>query len=103
MIEMLFINSLYIFGLYNAVSYELDVDRKPVSKELLWFVSYYLKGAPIWVKKPLFGCVACMASVHSWPYWLINDVNFLSLCLYIIYIFALSGLNAIVYEAIIDG
>lgn len=97
---VLILNSLYIFGFYYATDYTEDVDKEPSNdRESLWWVKYYLRDAPLWVQKPIFGCVICMASLHSWPYLLYNhELTILNAVTYIIYIFALSGLNAIVNE-----
>lgn len=98
---LLIFNSLYIFGFSTATDYGLDVDKQPDrnDREILWFVKWYLKNAPKWVQKPIFGCVVCMASVHSWPYLLFNhELTLLNAATYIIYIFALSGFNAIVND-----
>ena len=98
---LLIFNSLYIFGFYSATDYGLDVDKEPDpnDREMLWFIKWYLRNAPKWVQKPLFGCVMCMASVHSWIYLLFNpELTLLNGATYIIYIFALSGLNAIVND-----
>ena len=98
---LLIFNSLYIFGFSSATDYGLNVDNKPDpnDKELLWFIKWYLRNAPKWLQKPLFGCVVCMASVHSWIYLLFNpELTLLNGLTYIIYIFALSGFNAIVND-----
>jgi len=99
---LLAFNSLYIFGFHYSTDYALTVDKtpNPYDRELLWFVRWYLRNAPTWVQKPVFGCVACMASVHSWPFWLVNSVSLHTCVVYIIYTFALAGLNAIVNERI---
>lgn len=98
LLTILLFNCLYIFGFRNAVEYSLNVDKEPDVKdrELLWWFSWYLRGLPEIVKTPLFGCVVCMASVHSWMYWIFYDFNLYNGFMYIIYIFALSGLNYIV-------
>ena len=104
MIELLLLialNYLYIFGLDNSTEYGLTVDKEPDPKdrELLWWVRWGLRNAPLWLQKPIFGCVVCMASLHSWPYWIFNpDLTLHNLVTYIIYIFALSGINAIVND-----
>ncbi len=98
---LLILNCLYIFGFSNATQYGLDVDNKPDPKdrELLWWVKWGLRNAPLWVQKPVFGCVVCMASVHSWIYPVFNpELTILNGVTYIIYIFALSGLNALVND-----
>ena len=98
-ILLLIFNCLYIFGFHKATQYN-DVNGKadPNDREVLWWLRYYLRNAPNGLKKPLFGCVVCMASIHSWVFWVFNEFNLTSLCIYIIYIFALSGLNSFVND-----
>lgn len=98
---LLILNSLYIFGFSSATDYGLDVDKKPdpEDREILWFIGWHLRNAPKWIQNPICYCVVCMASVHSWPYILFNyELTFLNGATYIIYIFALSGFNAIVND-----
>ena len=102
---LLIFNYLYLFGIASATDYGLNVDNKqdPTDRDMLWFVTWYLRNAPMWVQKPLFGCVVCMASVHSWIYLLFNpELTLLNGAKYIIYIFDLSGLNAIVNDRLSD-
>ena len=98
-ILLLIFNCLYIFGFHKATQYN-DVNGKadPNDREVLWWLRYALRNAPNDLQKPLFGCVVCMASIHSWVYWVFNDFTLTSLCIYIIYIFALSGLNSFVND-----
>ena len=108
MIEILLLllfNSLYIFGFASATDYGETVDKTPDpdDRELLWWIRWYLRNAPKWIQKPVFGCVVCMASVHSWPFLLFNhELTLLNGATYIIYIFALSGFNAIVNDRLSD-
>ncbi len=108
MIEILLLlifNSLYIFGFSSATDYGLDVDKKPdpTDRELLWFIRWYLRKAPDYIQKPIFRCVICMGSLHSWPYLLFHhELTLLNGTTYIIYIFALSGFNAIVNDRLSD-
>lgn len=97
---LLIFNSLYIFGFATSTEYGETVDKTPDPKdrELLWWIRWGLRNAPLWVQKPIFGCVVCMASLHSWPYWIFTDLTLHSAITYIIYIFALSGINAIVND-----
>lgn len=100
---LLLFNSLYIFGFYSATDYGLTVDKTPDpnDREALWWVKWSLRNAPMWLQKPLFGCVVCMASVHSWVYLVFNpELTLINGVTYIIYIFALSGFNALVNERI---
>lgn len=98
---LLLFNSLYIFGFATATEYGETVELKPDpnDREILWWIRWRLRDAPKWVQKPVFGCVVCMASLHSWVYLIYNpDLTFINLVTYIIYIFALSGFNAIVND-----
>lgn len=102
---LLVFNSLYIFGFYSATDYGETVDKTPDPKdrEILWFIKWGLRNAPNYIQKPIFGCVVCMASVHSWMYWIFTpELTLHNLVTYIIYIFALSGFNAIVNDRLSD-
>jgi len=44
--------------------------------------------------EPVAGCITCMASLHSWPYLIAFGFDWL----YIIYVFALAGLNTALYN-----
>jgi len=102
---LLILNSLYIFGFSMATEYGLTVDKTPdpKDKELLWWIRWGLRNAPMWVQKPIFGCVVCMASLHSWVYPLFyHELTLTNLLTYIIYIFALSGFNAFVNGRLSD-
>ena len=98
---LLLFNSLYIFGFASATQYGETVDKTPDpnDKELLWFIRWHLRNAPKYIQKPIFGCVVCMASVHSWVYILFYpELTLLNVATYIIYIFALSGFNQLVND-----
>lgn len=101
---LLLFNSLYIIGLWNSTDYSIqeDVDGRKTYKEgeILGKLGYHTRNLPEWLYKPLLGCVMCMASIHSYPFWLINDFTLLNGCIWILYIFALSGLNLIIYERV---
>jgi len=98
---LLILNSLYIFGFANSTQYGLTVDKTPDDKELLWFIRWRLRNAPAWIKNPLFDCVICMASLHSFPYLIFyHDLTLTNGATYIIYIFALSGFNKFVHDRV---
>lgn len=104
-IALLILNSLYIFGFSNATYYQESIvyDDTIFDKEILWRIRYYLRKAPKWIKNPVFDCVVCMASLHSWPYLLFHhELTILNLGTYIIYIFALSGFNKFVNDRLSD-
>ena len=97
-IALLLFNSLYIIGLWNATDYSEDVDKRYKEGEILGYLGYITRNLHPYLRKPLLGCVICMASIHSYPFWLVNDFTLLNGCIGILYIFALSGLNLIIYE-----
>jgi len=97
---LLLFNCLYIFGFYNSTDYSVDVNKKYQEGEILGRLGYMTENIPQWLRKPLLGCVMCMASIHSFPFWMFNDFTLLNGGVYILYIFALSGLNALVYEGV---
>lgn len=98
LITLLIFNSLLIVGIYNAVDYDYDVDKKPTNKKILWWVSYYTRKFPKWTTNPIYGCILCMASFHSiYIYWFMYDFTIYNAVIYLFYIFALSGLNSLIY------
>lgn len=82
----LFINSFIILSIYNLVQPGM----------LLGWAEKYLKRLPKWVKNPLYDCPACMASIHSWPFFYTD----LELTFYPAYILALSGVNIFLHSII---
>jgi len=105
LLTLLIINALYILGLYNSTAFNTDVDSRydAPNSEILGFLGYYGEKLPQWLYKPLIGCIICMGSIHSFPFWFIYDFTLLNGFIWILYIFALSGLNLIIYERIIEG
>ena len=98
LLTLLIFNSLLIVGIYNATDYELDVDLKPTNKNILWWVKWYTRKLPFWFTDPLHGCIMCMASVHGfYLFWIFNSATLSNIPIYIIYTFALSGLNSLIY------
>jgi len=102
-------------GFYKAIQYEykyiqpnnnkghgkIDED----SKNILWMYKFYfLDNLPTFIAKPFGGCLVCMASIFSIiPYWSYARFDFTSgadWLIYILYIFALAGMNSIVYRII---
>lgn len=56
---------------------------------------------PEWIKKPLYDCPTCMASVHStYVYWYIYNGTEENWIRYLPYIFALSALNTLIMVVI---
>ena len=103
-LTLLLFNSLYIIGLWNSTDYSIETSVEGIERykegEILGKLGYHTRNLPSWLKKPLLDCVICMASIHSYPFWLINDFTLLNGCIWILYIFALSGLNLIIYERV---
>lgn len=110
--QILILNCLIIFGLFEAMYYKkvrvdwtldkVECDVKEVfemqDKMFLWFIPYNLRKIlpEFWIK-PIASCVICMASVHStYVYWFFYDFNLFNALVYILYVPALAGLNAIV-------
>lgn len=84
---ILLINALYIVGVYLA--FGNDMILEPVGNWLEERIPYNLT-------KPLFNCPTCMASLHSWVYWMFNDFTELSVVFYIIYIPALATVSTLI-------
>ena len=111
---LLLLNSLYIFGLYKVVWYNVVVENDAENfklpptvrnRELLWFIAFYGKK---WFgyefMKPICLCPSCMSSVHGSLFFLIAIITKFVVCatvihiivLWAVYILALCGLNYIV-------
>lgn len=107
--------SLFIIGVYNAFSYEYirKFEQSNVSTtsvnyetfardgdyryEIFGLLGHKMENWPLWIKKPLFSCVVCMASFHgTYLFWAIEShQNYFSYDIptYILFIVSLSGLN----------
>lgn len=97
MIELLIINSFACYGFWNAANY----DNETKEKGILWFIPYVFGCFPWWVRKPLYDCVSCMASIHStYFYFYYYDITADNLIQYPLYILALSGVNILLSETI---
>jgi len=84
---LLVINSLFIVGFHQS-THEGEINS---------WVSDLLDNAPEWVKKPLYACPTCMASIHSiYVYWYNYEFNLHNGLVYIIYVFGLSALNTLI-------
>ena len=87
MIQLLIINSLMCLGVFNSVNEGM-------------LLSFIKKGGdkflPTWLRKPIYDCPPCMASLWSWPYIIFN----FELTFYPGYIFALSGMNILLNSII---
>jgi len=93
---LLLLNLLVIVGFERVTRYGLDVNRKPMDKEALWFVRRYAKA---WLgkwSKPVCTCIVCMSSLHSvYIFWPVYGFEWYNLYLYAVYVLALAGLTAI--------
>lgn len=101
------LNAFVIIGFYLATQYETEKDyyentKRIKDKMILWFIGYYGdKYLPKLLRKPLYDCIPCMASIHSvYVYWLFMDWTLLNLYAYPIYILALSGITFFIYNLI---
>lgn len=86
-ILILILNALFIVG-FHQTTREGEINNWVDS--LLWKL-------PEWVKKPLYDCPTCCASVHStYIYWYNYDWNLNNILIYIVYVFALSALGTVI-------
>lgn len=84
LILLLILNALFIVG-FHQTTHDGEINS---------WVSNLLDNAPEWVKKPLYACPTCMASVHStYVYWYNYEPNIHNGLVYILYVFALSALG----------
>lgn len=81
MIEIVFIISLFIFGVYKIIN---DEDM------ILHFLVKYLEKLPIFLQSPLYKCITCMASFYTFIFWLFYDFNL------IVTMICVAGLNNII-------
>jgi hypothetical protein len=96
-------NSLFIVGMYRAYSY---TDNKIFGK-----IRFQLeKVLPIFLQKPMFACVWCMASLWSIPvYWFymlyFTDEFTMPLMIfqYLLYIPVVSTLSGIINDKLIES
>jgi hypothetical protein len=96
------ITSLFIIGLYNATSYELDKNGNPTEKNILWFVRYYVDkfiGEPI--GKPIILCPRCMASVWGVLFYfgVFQHYN-INILWCVVFISVVSALNSLIQRII---
>lgn len=102
------INSLIVHGFYHATTYDgYEADEaakkntvKPKDmdwKNFLWPVRYYGIRLPRYVRKPVFECPQCMASVHgALPFTgfiLIAGISPVYLATFPLYVLAVSFCN----------
>lgn len=110
------INVFTILGFYEATLYdtrrqgydiagnETDsptpyrVDFIIENKNILSWLKLGTENWPYWIKKPLYDCTTCMASLHSvyvyWPVIYFTDISFVSaIYIYAIYILLTAGIS----------
>jgi len=92
--------SLFIIGLYNSTSYELNSKGEATEKNVLWFIRFYVDK---YIKepfgKPIILCPNCMASLWGSIVYLFvfnhdidNFSDFINLCFFIFIVSALNNL-----------
>lgn len=102
-----FINSLFIVAIWRAAHFEyLITDAEYANPPLDWEATGVL--GPIheyfqnrWWTKPVFSCLACMASVHSlyvfWPVmWFVYGFHVEHIYVYLVYIPVVSAMNVLI-------
>jgi len=91
LILLLIFNSLFIIG-FHLSTQEGEVNA---------WVDNLCHNLPEYIKKPLYDCPTCMASVHStYIYWYNYELNLHNALVYIIYVFGLSALNTLINSCI---
>lgn len=108
-------NALYIQGLYHSslfdwrgdTPYQINVRKAQYSdvdkrgRMILWPLRFHiLKNFGDKWSKPLITCPICMASVHStYIYFIFTPINqqhlIVETLIYVLYIFTLAGMNAV--------
>lgn len=105
MIEILLVivfNGIYILGFYNSCHYTKEEQtytekgslftKTIIHKNILWFLPYFIQeklkvNSNSFFLKPLYSCMPCMASIHSYIYFLFFDFSIV----YFAYVLSLSG------------
>lgn len=102
MIQVFLITSLFIFGLKASLQEGMIFEK--IGHLLDDF--FYAKQRRFAIARPLYDCVACMASVYGtisywWVLYPYNESSFVVYTLnWIIWVFALSGFNYIISKQI---
>lgn len=115
LILLIIICSLFCVGFNYSTSYvpvyehvagQLPKEQIPDKTELLWFIKYYgNKFLPVYIQKPLYGCLMCMSSIWGsifyWGYVLNSPgrINGLTIIIWVVVVMAVCGLNRIVKQA----
>ncbi len=106
------VNCAVIVGFHLAVQFqyfepkaEIESDVIDGTKNILWFIKWNGdKYLPIWLRKPLYDCPRCMASLHSTYVYFTLGTLYLApqittiqfIYLYPVYILMLSGMVEII-------
>lgn len=104
--------SLFCFGWHYSTLYTpkfvlkglVEVEVIPEKREIAWWFRYYTKDFPVCIRKPLIGCVICMASVYGslfyWGYVLNSGkiINSETFVLWVVTVVATAGLNRILSQ-----
>jgi len=93
---VIILNSLYIIGFYQSFQ---AGNIFAVFNPYHYFSRVNPDGIMAkWLLKPVIGCVVCMASVHGIIFLCVfRNYLYLDIPIVIFYIFALAGLNRIIY------
>lgn len=104
-ILLLAVNSLSVIGFHYAVQYQ-KVPGKGIleeTKNILWWLKYYgEKFVPLLWRKPIYGCLRCMPSIHASYVYFPLAMNYLTLdtwiyfACYPVYVLMLSGLMVLI-------
>lgn len=114
LIELIFINSLFIIGFNYSTLYLINRDQKPsgtgltfkeiipFDREILWFIRYYgNQWLPKSLTKPIYGCLMCMSSfwgtIFYWAYTLNSNqiINSLTLIKWVVVVVVVCGMNRV--------
>ena len=92
-------NSLFIWGLFAASQYSININKEIVDKEILWRLKYFAEQLSEYIGKPLILCPICMSSFYGTLFCLfsynINEFIYIP-----IYIICLAGLQYLIYKLI---
>lgn len=102
-LEILFFNSFFIIGLYRATEPN-HILEKPHD--------FLEDNLPDWIYMPFIGCIYCMASVWGTLFYIFilwfdfyrgfQDFDWYKLLYLPFYVLALSGLNFVLYEILLN-
>jgi hypothetical protein len=101
---MLVIGCLFCIGIQAITEYEEDKNGNISDKMILWKLRFYsIKYLGVWLSKPLFLCLPCMASiVGTIIFFTFSLVFFQNVCIFAwpLYCITLSGLNYVIQRYI---